>query len=162
MITLMSRLDSRFELDFMLVGMDSRYGKYLKSIAHGNERIRFRPTVRMRDIARTINSYDIGLFLLPTKTFNHKVALPNKIFEFVQGRLGLVIWPSQEMVKIVDRYKNGVYSETFDVGQIAGILNSLSSEDVMKMKRKSHAAAIELNSERTRAQLLEIVDSLLT
>ena len=90
------------------------------------------------------------------------MALPNKIFEFIQGRLALAIWPSPEMVRIVDRYQNGVYSRDFDVKQMAQILNRLTTEDIMRMKRRSHAAANELNSEKTRTQLLEIVDSLIS
>jgi hypothetical protein len=162
MIKLMSHLDSRFELDFMLVGMDTQYGRYLKSISGRNGSIRFRPPVGMREIARTISGYDVGLYLLAPGSFNQKMALPNKIFEYIQARLAIAAWPSTEMVRIIDTYGNGVYSEDFEVGQIASILNRLSDQDIMRMKHKSHAAAQELNSERTRTQLLGIVDSLLS
>ena len=64
MLRLMPHLDSRFELDFMLVGMDSRYGRRLRSLAGRNERISFRPTVAMLEIPKAINAYDLGLYLL--------------------------------------------------------------------------------------------------
>jgi hypothetical protein len=83
MIELMFQLDSRFELDFMLVGMDPKYGKYLKSISRRPSRICFRPAVQMRDIARTLSTYDIGLYLLAPRSFNQRAALPNKTFEYI-------------------------------------------------------------------------------
>ncbi len=162
MIHLMSLLEPRFELDFMLVGMDSRYGRHLQSLASRNQRIRFLHPVGMRDIPRAINPYDVGLYLLAPRSFNQRMALPNKIFEFIQGRLAIAIWPSQEMVRIVDRYQNGVYSRDFDIQQMAHALNRLTIDELAGMKRRSHAAAEELNSEKTRTQLLEIVDSLLS
>jgi hypothetical protein len=163
MIKLVSELDSRFELNLMLVGMDSYYGKYLKTIAtHTNaKRIRFLPVVRMHEIPRTINSYDIGLYMLAPSSFNQKMALPNKIFEYIQGRLALATWPSQEMVRIIDKYQNGIYSENFDIKQMARLLNRLTASDIWGMKRNSHFAAQKLHAEYTRKQLLEIVNVLL-
>jgi hypothetical protein len=161
MIELMKHLDDRFELDFMMLNMDSMYGRYLREISASDRRIRFVPPVAMRDIPRAINPYDVGLFLLPPNTFNHRMVLPNKIFEYIQGRLAVAIWPSQEMVKVVDRYQNGVCSRDFDILQMASMLNSLTDEDIVRMKRNSHLAARELNSEKVRDQLREIVRSLL-
>jgi len=161
MVELMGQLDSRFELDLMLVESDANYANRLRKIAGRNHRIRFRPPVSMQDIPLTLNEYDLGIFLLPTNSFNHRMVLPNKLFEYIQGRLALAIWPSQEMVRIVDQYQNGVYSEEFDVRQIARVLNSLTEQDIQRMKRNSHVAAKELNAEQTRKQLLGIVDSLL-
>jgi glycosyltransferase involved in cell wall biosynthesis len=161
MIALMRHLDARFELDFMMLGMDSEYGHYLRRISSSDSRIRFVPTVKMADIAKTINSYDLGLYLLSPDTFNQKMSLPNKLFEFIQARLAVAIWPSQEMVKIVDRWQNGVYSKEFDIQQMAQVLNRLTQDDIVRMKHNSHLAAQDLNSEKTRRQLLSIVDSLL-
>jgi len=61
------------------------------------------------------------------------------------------------MVKIVDKYEIGVYSQNFSVKEIANILNSLTEKDINKMKKYSDIAAKELNSEQNKKQLYEIV-----
>ncbi len=161
MIELMDYLDERFKLDFMLTNMNSQYGNELKKIASKNTGIRFLPPVKMPDIPDFISEYDIGLYLLVPNTFNQKMALPNKIFEFIQGRLAVAIWPSQEMVKIVDKYEIGVYSQNFDVREMADILNSLTEKDINRMKKYSDIAAKELNSEQNKKQLYGIVKNLI-
>jgi len=162
MINLMKHLDRRFELDLMMLGMESKYGCHLREVSLSNPRIRFVATVPMRDIVKTISVYDFGLYLLAPNTFNNRMALPNKIFEFIQGRLALAIWPSQEMVRIVKKYQNGVYSTDFNVREMAHVLNRLTNENILNMKRNSCIAANELNADNNRKQLLEIVGSLVT
>lgn len=161
MIELMNYLDDRFELDFMFINNDSEYAEKLKLLASKNTRIRFMSPVKMPDIPEFINKYDIGLYLLVPNTFNQKMALPNKLFEFIQGRLAVAIWPSQEMVKIVDKYEIGVYSQNFDVKEMANVLNNLTEKDINKMKKNSDIAAKKLNSEQNKKQLYRIVKNLI-
>ena len=91
MIELMDYLDERFELDFMFINNDCEYVTKLKKLASKNNRIRFLPPVNMPEIPEFINKYDIGIFLLLPHIFNYKMALPNKLFEFIQGRLAVAI-----------------------------------------------------------------------
>lgn len=161
MIELMKYLEERFELDFILLKMDTEYGKKLLKLSENDKRIKFIDPVPMPEIPEKINEYDLGLFLLYPNTFNHKMVLPNKIFEYIQARLALAIWPSQEMVKIIDKYENGVYSENFNIKEMADILNNLTIKDIVRMKNNSHIAAKELNSDKNRIQLLKIVADLL-
>jgi len=161
MIELMHYLDERFELDFMLLNMEREYGKKLIEYAQNEKGIKFLPTVGSNEVPSRINEYDMGVFLLEPNTFNHRMALPNKLFQFIQARLGVAIWPSPEMVKIVDKYKVGVYSQYFDVKEMADTLNALTKEEIMKFKWNSHEAAKELNSEKNRKQLLDIVHQLI-
>ncbi|WP_319559832.1 hypothetical protein [Marispirochaeta sp.] len=160
MIYLMDQLDDQFELHFMLVGLDSTYGKELHSKAVNNK-IYFHDPVNMEEIPKELNKYDIGLYLLFPESYNQAMALPNKLFEFIQARLAIAIWPSQEMVKIIDTYKNGIYSKDFDVQQMAKILNSLTKKEIMDMKWNSNKAAKELNAEVNRDKLLTIVNNLI-
>ena len=51
----------------------------------------------LQSVARTLNAHDVGVYVLPPVSFNHLWALPNKVFDFVQGRLALVVGPSPEM-----------------------------------------------------------------
>ncbi|HQE60054.1 MAG TPA: hypothetical protein PLA54_12770 [Spirochaetota bacterium] len=161
MIELMDYLDERFELDFMFINNDCEYVTKLKKLASKNNRIRFLPPVNMPEIPEFINKYDIGIFLLLPHIFNYKMALPNKLFEFIQGRLAVAIWPSQEMVKIVNKYEIGVYSQNFDVKEMADVLNNLTEKDINVMKKNSDIAAKVLNSEQNKKQLYSIIMNLI-
>jgi len=161
MIEVMSHLDQRFSLDFMLVGNDASYIRELQSRASGDPRIRFLPPVRMEDICQATNDYDVGLYLLPPLNLNQRFALPNKLFEFIQARLAVVIGPSPEMARIVRQYGAGVVAESFEPLALAAVLNALTEQDVSRYKQASHAAAEKLCFETAAERLLGVIERLL-
>jgi len=158
MIFLMDLLDDRFRLDFMLLSKNQSSLQQLKDLARNRKRIQFRDPVPMPDISRTINEYDIGLFLLWPAAFSYRLALPNKLFEFIQGRLSVAIWPSPEMARIVNQYNCGVVAEDFTVEAMAERLNGLSVEDIKKFKQSSHQAANTLCAETNHQIFLGAVE----
>ncbi len=161
MIELMTFLDQRFTLDLMLVPTNQRYFNKLVALADGKPNIHIREPVQMSAIVPTLNHYDIGIFLLSPKAFNYRMALPNKLFEFIQARLAVVIWPSPEMAEVVTKYKVGIVSEEFSLASIASILKQLNAVDIQRFKHQSHLAASILCAERNKRHLLEIVGKLI-
>jgi len=161
MIRLLDLLDGRFTLDLMLVPGDTAYLKKLEELARGKPRVRLVPPRAPAEIPSALNSYDIGLYILPPVNFNNTWALPNKIFEFIQARLALAVSPSPEMASIVERYGCGVVAADFTALAMAATLNSLDAERVDACKRQSHLAAGELCAERNRGRFLALVRELL-
>jgi hypothetical protein len=161
MISLMGLLDRRFSLDLMIKGDNGRYLRKLYKMGTRYPRINFVKPVPMPEIARTISRYDIGLYFLDPSSFNDRMALPNKLFEFIQGRLAVAIWPSPEMAKIVRKHQCGVVSEEFTCESMAEILNQLSADQIMKFKWKAHKAASELCAERNRELFVSIIKELI-
>ena len=161
MIELMAHLDRRYTLDMMLVPDNQRYYRKITNLAKGKSNIKMRDPVPLKDIVPTLNQYDLGLFLLSPKAFNYRMALPNKLFEFIQARLGVAVWPSPEMAKIVNEYGVGVVTDEFSVASAAASLNHLSTADIQRFKAKSHAAAHRLSAEQNRADLLNMVQRLI-
>ena len=161
MILLMDLLDERFTLDFMLVADDKKYLNKLKKLASNQHKIKFRDPVPMPEISKTINDYDIGLFLLSPAAFNYRMALPNKLFEYIQGRLAVAIWPSPEMARILKEYNCGLVSDNFTIESMAKNLNNLSTEDIQRFKQNSHQAASTLCAETNRQILLKKVQELI-
>ena len=161
MISLMGLLDRRFSLDLMILGENGRYLQKLYEMGMKNPRINFVEPVAMPDIAKTINRYDIGLYFLDPSSFNNRMALPNKLFEFIQGRLAVAVWPSPEMAQIVRKYQCGVISEDFTCESMAKILNQLSTNEIMKFKWQAHKAASELCAERNRELFVSTIKELI-
>jgi glycosyltransferase involved in cell wall biosynthesis len=158
MIEMMDYLEDRFTLDFMLVPSSREYLDRLKVKASSNNRIRFLDPVPMQDIPKTCNMYDIGVYLLPPVSFNSKFALPNKLFEFIQARIGVAIGPSPEMARIVKKYKCGVVADDFSPINLAAKLNALTADQVLYFKNKSHAAAKELCAEANAQTIIDLVE----
>ena len=161
MISLMEILDRRFSLDFMIVGGNSKYLRKLYGKGKKNPRINFVKPVPMNEVTKTINKYDIGLYFLDPSSFNDRMALPNKLFEFIQGRLAVAIWPSPEMARIVRKHQCGVVSEDFTCESMAKILNQLSTNEIMKFKWQAHKAASELCAERNQELFISIIKKLI-
>lgn len=141
MIEMMGLLDHRFTLDLMLIEVEPGYMTFLRQKARHDVRIRFVAPVPMPQICRSINEYDVGLYLLPPDNFNHRHALPNKFFEFVQACLAVAIGPSPEMAALARKYKCGIVAESFDPQALAGVLSGLDVGKLRALKEASHRAA---------------------
>lgn len=141
MIDLMKHVDDRFTLKFLLVGEEDEYRRFLVRKARHTGRIEFLPPVAMPELPRFLNQFDIGLFLLPPTNFNYRHALPNKLFEFIQARLGIAVGVSPEMARVVRAIGNGVVGPDYEPASLARLLNRLTAADINHFKRQSHAAA---------------------
>lgn len=161
MIDIMTYLDERFSLDLILVPSDQRYLNELKNKAKKMPRVRFLSPLPMTSLAEQLNSYDIGLYLLPPNSFNNRYALPNKFFEFIQARLAIAIGPSPEMGKFVNEYNLGVLAEDFSPISLANKLNQLTRDQIAHYKTLSHAAARKLSFEANTETLLGVVKGIL-
>jgi glycosyltransferase involved in cell wall biosynthesis len=160
MIEMMALLDERFELDFLLTG-NPAYTHELQRLAAGDPRIRFLDPVPMRELPRFLNRYDAGVYLLAPTSFNNRYALPNKLFEFIQARLAVVIGPSPEMARVVREAGCGVVAEDFTAAALATSLRKLDRGTVQRYKQHAHAAALELSAERNREILFGVLDEVL-
>jgi len=163
LIDVMDQLNDRFELHLMLhlpvISNEQSRMKFgaFKERASLHGRITIMDPVAGPEVVRTIHQYDLGLHILEPISFNHKYSLPNKILEFIQARLGVVIGPSPGMVHIVEKYGVGVVAEDFSSQAIADAILSISGEQLNQLKRNSHEAAKELSSEEGMKVVREVV-----
>ena len=158
LLEMMPLLDDRFELDLMLMLNNSRYSQRLQQMAMATKRVRLIPPVPMPQISSFLNRYDIGVYSLPPNSFNNAHALPNKFFEFVQGRLAVAVGPTPEMAGFTKRYDLGVVAEDFSPEAMARALNGLSADDVRRFKQNAHLAASELCYEHSKDALFRAID----
>ncbi|WP_222704359.1 glycosyltransferase family protein [Flaviflexus massiliensis] len=161
MIDAMEKVESdQFTLDFYLTPNDPGYLEELKQRASQVKGVTITDPVPMEELVPRLNEYDIGVFLLPPVNFNYKFALPNKFFDFVQSRLGIVIGPSPEMERLVHRYDLGAVTEEFTAESLAQTLSTITKQDVEKWKINSDRATAELSAERQSEAWVEAIDRL--
>jgi hypothetical protein len=153
MFDVMALLDNRFTLDLILLtpGFASKgtrqYLDDLRERTKQDSRIKIIPPVKSSEVVNAIRHYDMGIFLLPPVNFNYENTLPNKLFDFIQARLGIAIGPTPEMAEIVNHYHLGIVSEEFTPKSLAEKLGKVTKTDIETFKKNSNAAAAELNAE---------------
>lgn len=138
---------SEFSLDLYLTANDPPYIEELKARAAELEHVRINDPVPYDELIPTLNGYDVGVFVLPPVNFSYRWALPNKIFDFIQARLAVVVGPSPEMAAIVTDNKLGLVARDFTAQSLADSLDSLTGESVAAFKSAAMKTASELNAD---------------
>lgn len=163
MIEAVSLLGADYTLDFYLIEArdNGRYLRQIQNLAAGNGQIHFHPSVPPNELPETLNGYDLGIYSLPPKTRNQALMLPNKFFDFVQARLGIVFSPSPETSRLIQEHHVGVVTEDFSPASLAATIESLSRDQIWAYKQNTHRAAQALSSESDSEVVRGIVRRLL-
>lgn len=164
MMEAVARAKGDTTIDFFLTGAGTEYYAGLEKLAdHLGEKIRIHPPLPPNDIVRTLNEYDVGVHILPPFPTNNLLALPNKFFDFVQARLGIIVGPTPEMEARVRAFDLGAVTEDFTVDALTNVIESLDAEKVKHWKQNADLAAAELDVskmlENWRRAIDRIVDS---
>lgn len=158
MIDAVTQSNANVTLDLFLMPTDEAYMSFLRARAGNDARIRFRDPVPYSELIDTLHSYDVGLTLIAPTTFNLAWCLPNKFFDFVQARLGVISGPSPEMASFIERYGFGVVTDDFSADSLRRVLDSLTPGQVRQLKQASHTHAEELSGEHQSRIWGDIVD----
>lgn len=134
-------------LDLYLMGNNPEYIEKLRKRAAGSDRVRFPHPLPYRELIARLNEYDIGLPVSPPTTFSERWALPNKFFDYVQARLGVIIGPSPEMQQLLDIHKFGVTAEGFGTAAITRALDALTPAQIFAWKQRADESAQALSAE---------------
>jgi glycosyltransferase involved in cell wall biosynthesis len=147
-------LDARFTLNLMLTGSVEGQNQLRALTSDIPDRVAFVDPVPLREVPNRLNDFDLEVMFFPPVRPSLLYALPNKLFEAVQGRLGLVIGPSPCMAEIVNEFNNGVVVDGWTAEDLASGINALTPVDVEAMKAASDRAAKDLNSEKEKYRFL--------
>ncbi len=162
LIQALAHTDPRYTLHFLFTNLASSYVSRLQHLAQrlAPERVFFHPAVKPEEIVPRIAEFDMGFYLLPPACFNQAAALPNKFFDFIAAGLAVCIGPSLEMAHLVNQYRFGAIASSFDPGDAARLLNSLTAEDIDEMKHNALEARKVLNAEVEMSKLVDLYASL--
>lgn len=163
MIEVARVLGSDYEFDIMgtSTSFNNEYYKKLQKIIQSVPNVRFKEPVKFQNIIPTINSYDIGIYILNPNGFNNENALPNKLFEYMQAKLAIAISPSIEMKRLVEKYNLGVVADDFSSENLAKKIRSLTRENILEFKKNSEVASKIENAEKYKEYYLSQISALL-
>lgn len=134
-------------LQLMLVPSEPGYIEQLRERAAEVPAVSFRDPVPYTQLVETVAEYDMSVVMFPATTFNLEHSLPNKLFEAVQARTGVIVGPSPDMADLVREHGIGIVTEGSDALSLRAALEQLDPERVDSFKRAADAAARELSAE---------------
>ncbi len=148
MLAAMQMLPEHFSMTFMLMPDEAVHAQLRNEIAlhPAKDRIHIVAPAPMPEIAQYINKYDLEVIFFRPRSKNLEFALPNKFFESIQGRLGLIVNEGRTMAPIVRELGNGLVVKGFEGSDLAAALTPLTAVEVADMKSASAQAAHHLNA----------------
>ncbi|MBT2485398.1 MULTISPECIES: glycosyltransferase family 1 protein [unclassified Microbacterium] len=154
----LSRADVALTLHLM--PNDRAYIEQLRARAAQLPNVQVLDAVPHDALIETLAQHDVGIHILPATSTNHRLALPNKFFDFVQARLGVIVGPTAAMAGMTERHGFGAVTEGFAARDVADVLDDLTPETVAAWKTAAHAAAGEMSAEHQVGTWVEAVDRL--
>ncbi len=135
-----------YTLDLFLTPTDPAHLAELRARAEGEPRLTVHDPVAYEDLVRTLNQFDLGVHLLPPRNFNFANALPNKIFDFAQARIGAIVGPSPEMAAVVRDNDFGEVAPGYGSQDLAEVLARLTPGRIREMKHHADEHAVDLSA----------------
>ncbi|MBN9151013.1 MAG: hypothetical protein J0H56_06285 [Micrococcales bacterium] len=161
LIEAVEKLGKRFTLDLYLLEVPGGHLKAIRKRAAMTPNATVHEPVPPQTLPNVLNQYDLGVFLYPLKTLSHRYHLPNKFFDFVQARLGLVFSPAPEIDAHIGEYGLGIITSDTTADALVDALHDLTDAEVAQFKNASHRAAKVLSSEADRATQSALIARLL-
>lgn len=142
-------LGDGYTLDLYLIPsrQASAYWKQLTTRIDASPRTTLHPAVTPDELPSTLNPHDLGVYLLPPHTPNHRLMLPNKFFDFVQARLGFVFGPSIETDRLIRKNDLGIVTRDYSASALAQAIRTLTRDDIAGFKAATDAVAETLSSD---------------
>ncbi len=144
----------------LFLGADGAFAEGLRDLGRGaglDGRLHFHPPVPLTELLSYTTQADVGVSLLEDTCENHRLALPNKLFEYLAADLPVVVSDLPEMRRLVTERGVGWVTDSGDPDDIARVLGeALGSRDDGALHERIRAAAGELNWPRERSRLTDL------
>lgn len=147
-------------LHLYLTDQERGYLDELRTIA--DERVQFHEALEYADLLVQTSRYDVGMAFFPPHDTSLQHALPNKFFEYIQSRLGILAGPSPEMSMLIAEYGIGWVSKGFEEEDLVTTLDALTRRSIEIKRAASDLAAKQLCFETEKTKLSGVFRSALT
>lgn len=102
------------------------YGTYenkIKNLSKIHSNIKFGGKLKEKDVVDKLSSFDLG-FVLLDNCINYKYALPNKFFQYINGRLPIITNNNKDMKIIINKFNCGwIFKKDTDLKKLIDKLN---------------------------------------
>jgi glycosyltransferase involved in cell wall biosynthesis len=137
---------------------EDSYGEELRAAVRGrgvSNRVRLISSVPLAELLAHTAEADVGVTLLQDTCENHRLALPNKLFEYIAAGVPVVASALEETQRLIDCYGVGWCSPPEDPEALARVLaGALGERGDPALKERIRHAAQELRWTREQHRLL--------
>jgi glycosyltransferase involved in cell wall biosynthesis len=144
----------------LFMGADGAFADGLLRLASelGVEgRTHVHPPVALVELLSYTTQADVGVSLLEDTCENHRLALPNKLFEYLAAGLPVVVSDLPEMRRLVSERQVGWVTDPGDPGDIARALaEAMGARGDESLENRVRVAASELNWRNERTRLTDL------
>lgn len=160
LLEIATSLDSHLHLNIIALSNQPQFLESFTTQAQKIPSISLLPPVALQEIIPFTNRFDLGLITLKPNGFNNTHAMPNKLFEYIQARLGIISTPLPCIKPMLEKYRLGLCSKDFETSSLIALLNSLDKQRVQTLKKEAHQASQSLNLSNNQAKILSIISSM--
>lgn len=134
-----ARLD--YKAVFVFIGNGPYLDELRQLVADSNlaDKIFVMGAVDQNELLKYTMSADIGIHAINNSCLNHDYCLPNKLFEYIQAGLVLVVTGLTEMKKFIDENEVGVTFRDGDVADLEQAIISLMANQTEYAKYKNNS-----------------------
>ena len=127
------------------------------------KKVRFTGRLPLEELIKITVRADLGLSIEEDLGLNYRFALPNKLFDYIQAKVPVLVTNLPEMVAIVRQYQIGSIADTLEPKSLAAKINvALNDSDQRKIwKQNLKRAAKKLTWENEEKVIQEIFSKFL-
>ena len=89
-----------------------------------DQKVKFLGRLPLTELSQITRQADLGISLEEDLGLNYRYALPNKLFDYIQAGVPVLVSNLPEMKKIVDHYQIGAIADTHQRKELAEIMTS--------------------------------------
>jgi glycosyltransferase involved in cell wall biosynthesis len=140
-------------------------GEYVRLAAAAGcrDRVFCLPAVFSADVVREARAADLGIYtVLATAGLSFRLALPNKVFEYLAAGLPILVADLPEVRKLVDTYQVGLCFDPEDPRSIARAINRLAGDAAFRQSCRANIgpALEDLRADREWDKLVQLYQQL--
>ncbi|ACY48737.1 glycosyltransferase [Rhodothermus marinus] len=120
------------------------------------DRVHLLPPVLPDELLAVTASADVGLVLLEDTCLNHRLALPNKLFEYLAAGVPVLASALPELRRVVETYRVGCVVDPANPGALAAAMRRLAENPTLRRRLAANTgAAFAAHSWAHRAPLFQ-------
>jgi len=123
------------------------------------DKVRFVSRLPYQELMRYTAAADLGLALDKPLSLNYQLALPNKVFDYIQGQTPILASPLIEIKNLIETYDCGEILETVSPECIAKSINQLfdNPERLAQLKKNCVTAAQREHWDKDQETLKQVI-----
>ena len=143
----------------LFLGAEGPYASGLERLAREralSARVHLMPPVELDRLLAHTRQADAGVSLLEPNCDNHRLALPNKVFEYLRAGVPVLVTRDSELSRIVAELEVGESADPSDPADVGEGLRSILASRDAALRKRIVSAAEDLSWEREQGKLLDL------